>query len=128
MRGSLCTQTHRPFLLWTLGDGSVQRPDAGGIQTKLRTRSYATQSYAEQAGQESKMESNRDEAEKCLEIGKKYLRTGEIDRAKRILEKCLRLFPLKDAACKYWITEKRRKQSEVLLFFALKHVEGSRPD
>ena len=60
------------------------------------------------------MESNRDEAEKCLEIGKKYMRTGEIDRAKRILEKCLRLFPLNEAACKYCITKKRRKQSEVL--------------
>ncbi|XP_065063516.1 dnaJ homolog subfamily B member 14-like [Rhopilema esculentum] len=44
------------------------------------------------------MESNRDEAEKCLEIAKRCLRSGHRDKAKRFLEKALRLFPLKDAS------------------------------
>ena len=46
------------------------------------------------------MEGNRDDAEKCLEIAKKYLRSGQRDKAKKLLEKSLRLFPLKDASSK----------------------------
>ena len=49
---------------------------------------------------DSKMESNRDEAEKCLEIAKKHLRSGNRDKAKKFLEKSLRLYPLKDASGK----------------------------
>ena len=44
------------------------------------------------------MESNRDEAEKCLEIAKVHLRSGNREKAKKFLEKSLRLYPLKDAS------------------------------
>ena len=53
------------------------------------------------------MESNRDEAEKCLEIAKKYLRSGDRDKAKKFLEKSIRLFPLKEAGGKFFNVQKR---------------------
>ncbi len=50
------------------------------------------------------MEVNRDEAERCYEIAEKYLRLGNRYRAKKLLEKSIRLFPLKKASGKYKIT------------------------
>ena len=40
------------------------------------------------------MEMNKGEAEKCLEIGKKYLRLGNWNQAIKFLDKSLRLYPL----------------------------------
>jgi len=39
------------------------------------------------------MESNRDEAEKCLELGKKYENEGHFEKASRFYTKSLHLFP-----------------------------------
>eukprot|EP00794_Sanderia_malayensis_P011750 gene11750-12970_t len=43
------------------------------------------------------MEGNRDEAERCYQIAEKYLRLGNRSKAKKLLEKSVRLFPLKNA-------------------------------
>lgn len=41
---------------------------------------------------------NKDEAEKCLELGRTYLRKGEYAKAIKFLDKSLRLFPLPGVA------------------------------
>ena len=47
------------------------------------------------------MESNRYDADKCLEMAKKHLRAGHREKAKKLLEKSIHLYPNKDASCKY---------------------------
>lgn len=37
---------------------------------------------------------NKDEAEKCLELGRKFLRAGDHAKAVKFLDKSLRLYPL----------------------------------
>lgn len=37
---------------------------------------------------------NKDEAEKCRDLAKKFLRQGDLDKAVRFFEKSLRLYPL----------------------------------
>lgn len=37
---------------------------------------------------------NRDEAEKCVELGRKFLRAGDYPKAIKFLDKSLRLYPL----------------------------------
>lgn len=44
------------------------------------------------------MESNRDEAERCIEIAKGSLRDGKLDRAEKFLRKADALFPTTAAA------------------------------
>jgi len=41
----------------------------------------------------SRMESNRDEADKCLELAMKYVRQGNKDKAERFVRKAEKLFP-----------------------------------
>ncbi|EQC41148.1 hypothetical protein SDRG_01126 [Saprolegnia diclina VS20] len=43
------------------------------------------------------MEMNRDEAEKCMELGKKHLRAGSFAQAAKWFDKSIRLFPLPGA-------------------------------
>lgn len=43
------------------------------------------------------MESNRDEAEKCIEIAVNALREAKIDKAEKFLKKAEKLFPTKKA-------------------------------
>ncbi len=45
------------------------------------------------------MESNKDEAERCIEIAIAALRDSEPDKARRFLEKAQRLFPTDKARC-----------------------------
>lgn len=44
------------------------------------------------------MESNRYDADKCLEMAKKHLRAGHREKAKKLLEKSIHLYPNKDAS------------------------------
>lgn len=44
------------------------------------------------------MESNRDEAERCIEIAKGSVREGKLDRAEKFLRKAESLFPTPAAA------------------------------
>ena len=39
------------------------------------------------------MESNRDEADKCLELAMKYVRQGNKEKAERFVRKAEKLFP-----------------------------------
>lgn len=39
------------------------------------------------------MEGNKDEADRCMEIAKKYIEEGNGDKAKKFLQKAERLFP-----------------------------------
>ena len=43
------------------------------------------------------MEGNRDEAERCLNIAEKYIRSGYREKGLRLLEKSIRLYRLKRA-------------------------------
>lgn len=40
------------------------------------------------------MEMNKDEAERCLELGRKFLREGSHAKAVKFLDKSLKLYPL----------------------------------
>ena len=51
------------------------------------------------------MESNRDEADKCLELAMKYVRQGNKEKAERFVRKAEKLFP------------SRRIQEVVKIFF-----------
>lgn len=43
------------------------------------------------------MDGNKDEANRCIEIGLTALRLGNVDKAKKMFEKAHRLFPSKRA-------------------------------
>ena len=39
------------------------------------------------------MEGNKDESERCIEIGKRYIAQGNVEKAKKFLDKAERLYP-----------------------------------
>lgn len=43
------------------------------------------------------MEVNKDEAERCVELAKKYIREKNKEKAEKFLQKAERLYPTKDA-------------------------------
>lgn len=46
------------------------------------------------------MDSNKDEAERCIEISIAALKNNDPDKARRFLEKAQKLFPTSKAECK----------------------------
>ena len=48
-----------------------------------------------------KMEGNRDESERCFHLANKYLSQGDLEKAKKFLNKAERLFPTEKAKGKY---------------------------
>lgn len=49
------------------------------------------------------MEGNKDEAERCIEIAKKYIDEGNSEKAKKFLQKAERLFPTDKAKGNYYL-------------------------
>lgn len=43
------------------------------------------------------MDSNKDEAEKCIELGRKYFKEKNKEKAEKFLQKAERLYPTKEA-------------------------------
>lgn len=51
------------------------------------------------------MEVNKDEAERCIDIAVNAIKSNEIDKAIRFLEKAQRLFPTDRAEGKQWLAD-----------------------
>lgn len=49
----------------------------------------------------NKMEGNKDEAKKCLEIARRSKAEGDKEKAKKFLKKSLKLFPFKETESKH---------------------------
>lgn len=47
------------------------------------------------------MEGNKDEAERCVELGEKYMAEGKYDKAEKFLSKAQKLFPTSKAESEY---------------------------
>lgn len=60
------------------------------------------------------MDSNKDEAERCIKIALNAIGNNQPDKARKFLEKAQRLFP----------TDKAKSKSNKLLFATLSNVEG----
>lgn len=62
----------------------------------------------------SAMESNKDEAERCISIALKAIQSNQPDRALRFLDKAQRLYPTPRVSGKYETPERQRRTLELM--------------
>lgn len=61
------------------------------------------------------MEVNKDEAERCIELARKYFTEKNKEKAEKFLQKAERLFPTKEA--KGWLFKFNNKMTCTLLIY-----------
>lgn len=64
------------------------------------------------------MEGNKDESERCIEIGKRYIAQGNLEKARKFLDKAERLYPSSVAKGEMWCTIFLMKWSPKSLSFS----------
>ena len=59
------------------------------------------------------MDANKDEAERCIQAAERAVNAGEREKAARLLRKAEKMYPTKEAQCKYTTHSRPRRRCGV---------------